>query len=337
MRITNRMITSKYVRSLNQISSDLNRLNNKVTSGRAFTKASENTSAAIRAYQLRRDMGKSEGFMANIQHAETTLRNSESSIMHIQELVQNAQTKIIQGVNGTQSESERKIIATELRNIQDQMLQTLNGSSSDMYYFGGTNTTEKPFTLDSATGKLMYNGTLLDSLSATDTATLDLMADSRFVDIGLNVRVDASGVIDNTSIFKYSIPGLQITGYGQEDVIGELMSTNIYDLIGRMATELEKGSDYDKDMADALLGKIQQTSPKVVHALTDVGAKTSYLEFITDRLETKEFNDQERQMELEAADPAETIIYFKSQEAAYNAALQMGTKIIQPSIFDYMN
>ena len=103
-----------------------------------------------------------------------------------------------------------------------------------------------------------------------------------------------------------------------------------------MATELES-STYNSDMADKLLGKLQQTSPKVVHALTDVGAKTSYLEFITDRLETKEFNDQERQMKLEAADPAETIIYFKSQEAAYNAALQMGTKIIQPSIFDYMN
>ena len=335
MRITNRMITSKYVRSLNQISSDLNRLNNKVTSGRAFTKASENTSAAIRAYQLRRDMSKSEGFMANIQHAETTLRNSESSIMHIQELVQNAQTKIIQGVNGTQSESERKIIATELRNIQDQMLQTLNGSSSDMYYFGGTNTTEKPFTLD-ASGKLMYNNTPLDSLDAT-TAN-PLLSDSRFVDIGLNVRVDASGTIDNTSVFKYSIPGLQITGYGKETVNNEPdVSTNLYDLIGRIATELEKDSGYDKDMADALLGKLQQTSPTVVHALTDVGAKTSYLEFITDRLETKEFNDQERQMQIEAADPAETIIYFKSQEAAYNAALQMGTKIIQPSIFDYMN
>lgn len=332
MRITNRMITSKYVRSLNQISSDLNRLNNKVTSGRSFTKASENTSAAIRAYQLRRDMSKSEGFMANIQHAETTLRNSESSIMHIQELVQNAQTKIIQGVNGTQSEGERKIIATELRNIQDQMLQTLNGSSSDMYYFGGTNTTEKPFTLD-ASGKLMYNGNLLDD-PALDSASL--LADSRFVDIGLNVRVDASGTIDNTSVFKYSIPGLQITGYGQEIINGEPISTNLYDLIGRMAAELES-VNYDSDMANKLIGKLQQTSPKVVHALTDVGAKTSYLEFITDRLETKEFNDQERQMKLEAADPAETIIYFKSQEAAYNAALQMGTKIIQPSIFDYMN
>lgn len=332
MRITNRMITSKYVRSLNQISSDLNRLNNKVTSGRSFTKASENTSAAIRAYQLRRDMSKSEGFMANIQHAETTLRNSESSIMHIQELVQNAQTKIIQGVNGTQSESERKIIATELRNIQDQMLQTLNGSSSDMYYFGGTNTTEKPFTLDTD-GKLMYNGTPLDD-PALDSASL--LADSRFVDIGLNVRVDASGTIDNTSVFKYSIPGLQITGYGQEIINGEPISTNLYDLIGRMAAELES-VNYDSDMANKLIGKLQQTSPKVVHALTDVGAKTSYLEFITDRLETKEFNDQERQMKLEAADPAETIIYFKSQEAAYNAALQMGTKIIQPSIFDYMN
>lgn len=333
MRITNRMITSKYVRSLNQISSDLNRLNNKVTSGRAFTKASENTSAAIRAYQLRRDMSKSEGFMTNIQHAETTLRNSESSIMHIQELVQNAQTKIIQGVNGTQSESERKIIATELRNIQDQMLQTLNGSSSDMYYFGGTNTTEKPFTLD-ANGKLMYNGNLLDGLDPN--VADDLLADSRFVDIGLGTRVNADGTIDNTSVFKYSIPGLHITGYGTEEINGEDVSSNLYDLIGRMATELESGT-YDSDMANKLLGKLQETSPKVVHSLTDVGAKTSYLEFITDRLETKEFNDQERQMEIEAADPAETIIYFKSQEAAYNAALQMGTKIIQPSIFDYMN
>jgi flagellar hook-associated protein 3 FlgL len=327
------MMTSNYIRSLNTISSDLNKLNTQVTSGRAFTKASENTSAAIRAFQVRRDLSKTEGYESNILHARSSLESSESSIYHIQELVQNAGAKVLQGMNGTQSESERKIIATELRNVQDQILQSLNATDSDSYYFGGSNTDTKPFEV--VGGKLSYNGQSLDTLTAA--AIKDLESDSRYVDIGLNVKFDALGVLDKNTVFNYSVPGIKIVGSGTtNDTAGNPMSNNLYDLIGQLASEFES-STYSGTKANELYGHLQTNSASVIHSLTEVGTKTSYLDFMTTRLENKTLNDQGRQLAIEGADPSATIIQFKSQEAAYNAALQMGAKIIQPSIFDYIS
>ena len=72
MRITNKMITTQYTRSLNRLAAELNRLNNQVSSGRKFAKASENTSAAVKAFQLRKDMSRIEGYKENIAHAKST-------------------------------------------------------------------------------------------------------------------------------------------------------------------------------------------------------------------------------------------------------------------------
>jgi len=157
MRITNKMITTKYIRSLNTLSTDLDKLNTQISSGRAFTKSSENTSAAIKAFQIRRDLSKTEGYEANIQHAQSSLTNTESALTHMQSLFQEAKDKILIGNTGTSSADERKIVATELRSIQDQLLQALNSKAADVYYFGGTNTDNPPFTLD-VDGKLAYNG-----------------------------------------------------------------------------------------------------------------------------------------------------------------------------------
>ena len=349
MRITNRMITTKYISSVNNLSSDLYKLNNQISSGRSFSKASENTSAAIRAFQVRRDMSSTEGYTSNIQHAQSTLTNSESSITHIQELVQTAQDKILQGQNGTQSTSERKIIATELRNIQEQLLQTLNSNSSGSYYFGGTNTDAIPFKVSATDGKLIYNDLKLNdaSLAINSSLVKTLESDSRFIDIGLGVKIiPAVGIdpatIDKNTVFSYSIPGIKIIGSGTTDLgftddLGskKLTSNNLYDLIGEIATNFED-ANYDGDKSDKLFGLLQKNSSTVIHTLTEVGAKSSYLDFMTNRLEAKTLNDQERQLAIEGADPMKTIIEFKSQEAAYNAALQMGTKLIQPSIFDFM-
>ena len=83
---------------------------------------------------------------------------------------------------------------------------------------------------------------------------------------------------------------------------------------------------------DALYGALNTASMEVIYNLTEVGSKTSYLDFMTSRYETQTLDLQERQVKVEGADAAKTIIEFKSQEVAYNAALQMGTMIIQPSI-----
>ncbi len=346
MRITNKMITSKYIRSLNTLSSDLDKYNTQISSGRAFSKSSENTSAAVKAFQIRREMSGTEGYQANIQHAQSSLTNTESALSHMEELLKTAKDKILEGKTGTASDDERKIIATELKDIQDQLLQALNSQASDIYYFGGSNTDTKPFTV--VGGKLNYNGfALADDPLLTPAKIDELKNDSMYVDIGLGVRIvpedpadpaNTNTVVDKSTVFHYSIPGINIVGSGETTLSDGVttVSNNLYDLLGEIATQMESTS-YSYDRVDEMYGLLSTASSKIIYNLTEVGSKTSYLKFMSDRYETRTLDLQERQMAVEAADPTSTIIKFKSQEVAYNAALQMGTKIIQPSIFDFMS
>jgi len=339
MRITNKMITTKYIRSLNTLSSDLDKLNNQIASGRAFSRSSENTSAAIKAYQIRKDLGRTDGYQANIAHAQSSLTNSESALSHIEELIQTAKDKILEANTGTASADERKVVATELRSIQESLLQALNSSASSVYYFGGTNTDTAPFTLDT-NGELAYNGVTLSTIIPADKERLS--SDSMYVDIGLGASIipdpdDATKtIVDPSSVFHYSIPGINIAGSGTTTSGGMTVSNNLYDLLGAVVDQLEDPL-YSYDNIDALYGTLSTASMEIIYNLTEVGAKTSYLDFMTDRYETQTLDLQERQVNIEGADPTSTIIKFKSQGVAYEAALQMGTKIIQPSIFDFMS
>jgi flagellar hook-associated protein 3 FlgL len=340
MRITNKMITTQYTRSLNRLAAELNRLNNQVSSGRKFAKASENTSAAVKAFQLRKDMSRIEGYKENIAHAKSTLTNAESALMHIEELMRTTTEKIITGLNDTQSWEERAIIATELRSLQAQLLQTLNSTASDSYYFGGTNTETKPFEV--IDGKLYYNGYDLDlplpagTPEENEAKLKELASDTLYIDIGLSVKFDpATGEIDEGTVFGYSIAGINVVGSGTTTVEGEEVSNNIYNLLGALAAEFES-ENYSHAKADTLFGHLKDASQGIMRTITEIGAKTSYLDFMAERLEDQDFNLQERQVDVEGIDPAEAIINFETQKFAYNAALQMGARIIQPSIFDFM-
>lgn len=345
MRITNKMITTKYIRSLNNLSSDLNKYSTMIESGRAFSKSSENTAAAVKAYQLRTDMSKTDSYQSNIAHAQSALSNSESVLMNIEELMLEAKDKIRAANTGSASADERKIIATELKNIQDQLLQALNANSSGSYYFGGTNTDTAPFSVGSD-GKLVYNGISLSTQDTTEQATLEgYKDDSMYVDIGMGLtliddpedtNVPPRQIPDPRSVFQYSLPGINIVGSGMTTINGVDVPNNLYDLLGSIANGLES-STYTYDQVNELYGKFDTATKEIVYSLTEVGAKTSYLSFMTERYETQTLNMQERQLKVEGADPAHTIILFKSQQVAYNAALQMGTKILQPSIFDFMS
>ncbi len=341
MRITNRMITTQYIRSLNNLTAELNKARTQVESGRKFSRSSENTSAAIKAFQIRKDLIRSEGYKENLAHAKSTLTDAESALTHMEELMRTAFEKVGLALNDTHSEADRTIYATELRNIQEQLFQTLNSVSSDSYYFGGTNTSARPFEL--VDGKLQYNGFPLDVPLPGDTSVANevlfkkLEKDSMALDIGLNVKIDVlTGKVDDSTVFSYTIPGINIVGRGTVTVGGEEISGNLYDLLGALAAEFES-DDYNHNRADSLFGHLKNVSANIGGSITEIGAKTSYLEFMSERIEDKIFNLDEKQVNVEGIDPAAAIIQFEAQKFAYTAALRMGAELMQPTIFDYMS
>ena len=341
MRITYKMMTNRYTGNLNTIGTDLDKLNNQVASGRKFSRTSDDVSSAMKGYQIRKNMYKVDGYQDNISHAQGFLTNSESALGGIEDSLTEAVNKVELGVNGTQSDNEKKIIATELRTIQESLLADLNTSSSGVHIFGGGNTDSVPFTVDKTTGKLSYNGVDVDSLTDGSTQLKELEQDSLYVDIGLGGSFDkTTGKVDRNTVFEYSITGISFVGNGTETLAdGTSASNNVYNLIGQLAEAFETGGD-SSDMTskiEGLFGHLKETTQKVYQQTTEIGAKTNYLDFMTERYETQDYNMEERQTQVEGVDAAATYIDFQTEKVAYQAALQMGQSVIQQSVFDYMS
>lgn len=263
----------------------------------------------------------------------------------MEDIYQYAMSKIVEGQNGTQSTDERSIIATELRSLQDEMLSTLNTNVAGAYIFGGTNTDSAPFTIDSASGKLAYNGTILDNLvdtNAADAAKIaSLSNDSRYLNIGLNLQFDSTSNLVKSSAFAFTIQGIDIVGYGKTtttatDGTSVTASNNLYDLLGQIADALESDT-YSYEEVDTLYGQFQDSSGGILKSLTNVGAKTNYMDFMKERYTTQSTNLEDKQSNIEDVDVAAAIIEYKTNEIAYNAALQMGVNVVRNSIFDYMS
>lgn len=351
MRITNSMMTTKYTRQLNSLESSLNDSTTKVSSGSALSNFSDDTTASVRAYKIRSTLSKVDSYQSNINYADTYLTDSESALSNMEDIYQYSLEKIVQGQNATESADERSTIATELRSLQKELLATLNTSVSGTYLFGGTTTETEPFTVDSTTGKLMYNGNILDNLDSTDTDPLsttgsvkiaELSNDSRYLNIGLNLQFDSSSDLVESTAFGYTIQGINVIGYGTSgDTVtingtSTAVSTNLYDLLGQIADAFES-DDYSYDQVDTLYSQFQGSASGITQSITTVGAKQNYLGFMTEKYETQELNLKDKQSQIEDVDLASAIIEYKTDEVAYNAALQMSASVLQNSIFDYMS
>lgn len=345
MRITSGMMINKYTRQLSSLETNLNDSTTKVSSGNALSKFSDNTTASVRAYKIRSSLSKVDNYQQNISQADTYLTDAESALSNMEDIYKYSMEKIVQGQNSSQSANERSIIATELRSLQKELLATLNTNVTGTYLFGGTNTDTEPFALD-VNGNLTYNGyTLNDLTSATLTPSGDpaidyLTSDSRYLDLGLNLQFDGSGDLVKSTAFDYSIQGINIVGYGSSTVtidgVATSLPNNLYDLLGKIADALE-APDYAYETVDTLYEQFQTGSSGISQNLTTVGAKQNYLEFMTDRYTTQDLNLNEKQSDVEDVDLASAIIEYKTNEVAYNAALQMSASVLHKSIFDYMS
>ncbi len=349
MRVTNKMLTSRYTRDLNKSLSNLNTLSQKVDTGRKFFKGSEDPIGAVKAYRLRREYLKNEDYLTNIEEADSIFTSAESNLMGINKNLNGVYVSYLKGITGTMGYDERQIISKELEKIQESMITTLNSTFNEKYLFSGSSMENPPFEvkLDSVTGEnhLYYKGvnvSIADNDPAAGSAANDaynklkaLSEENMFIDLGLSLQVDASGNVNQNSVFDLSIPGIDFMGFGKTMIDGKKVNNNIYDLITDLRKELDK-TDFSLSEITPYIKNFENQKNETLKHITNIGAKANYIDFIKTRTEDNNLNLTEKINSVEYIDPAEAIMDWKMQQYSYTAALQMGTKLIQPSFIDFM-
>jgi len=334
MRITTSMMSSKYIKNLNKSASDMNYLNEQASTGRKFFKGSEDPVSAIKAYKLRREYRSTEIYDTNISDVDSFLTTAETNLTEISDNLETVYTSYLKGINGTMSSGDREIIAKELENLQSSILTSLNAKFTDRYVFGGTTKDKIPFTVDETTGELFYKGVNVNTGLDTNGNAVDLESLSSEViniDLGLGMSFEG-GTLNSDTVFNMSMSGINFMGYGNENGI----SNNLYTLIGNIKDEL-RDTNYSVEEITPYINEFEEQKKQVLVSITDIGAKTNYLDFLKLRNEDNQFNLNEKLVDVEEIDSAEAIIDFKMQEYSYNSALSMGNKILQNSFIDFMN
>lgn len=339
MRITTSMMSSKYIKNLNKSASDMNYLNEQVSTGRKFFKGSEDPVSAIKAYKLRREYRSTETYDTNISDVDSFLTTAETNLTEISDNLETVYTSYLKGINGTMSSDDREIIAKELENLQSSILTSLNAKFEDRYVFGGTTKDIIPFTVDETTGELFYKGVNVNTGLDADGNAVDLESLSSEVinvDLGLGMSFEG-GSLNKDTVFNMSMSGINFMGYGTAtDESGKEIPNNLYTLIGKIKDEL-RDTNYSADEIAPFIEEFEEQKKQVLVGITDIGGKTNYLDFLKLRNEDNQFNLNEKLVDVEEIDSAEAIIDFKMQEYSYNAALSMGNKILQNSFIDFMN
>lgn len=144
MRITQTMITRNYLSHINSSLSQLSEAQKRITSGRKYTRVSQNVSDGMRALRVRKQLQDNRQEQIMIRDARGVLASAESNLDSINSIMQTARGLLLKMENGT-NEKEREIAADQFKSYKNQVLQFMNSTYADCFLFSGTNNAEAPF------------------------------------------------------------------------------------------------------------------------------------------------------------------------------------------------
>ncbi|MEA4921197.1 MAG: hypothetical protein VB078_09790 [Clostridiaceae bacterium] len=324
MRLTNSLISSNYLKRLNKNLEEFNEVSEKVAAERQFLNVSEDPATAMKAFQIRKSLQRNSVYSSNLSSASGLLTEAENTVSIINDVVsQDAIEQISKGITGTSdNQAVRKTVADSLRSLQSTILNTANAQYSGDFIFGGATSEVKPFTVDDD-GNLLYKG------QNVDTGTFK--TEHKYIDVGIGLTVETDGTVSRNSAMDIAFSGAELLGTG---VDSDGITNNVYNLLGDIADKLESG---DLDDINKYSQKFNTLAGNVRLQYVSIGEKSNFITYFNDRLESQKLSDSKRQTELEVLKIDKGSILYSQSELAYDACLQMGTKILQPSLLDYID
>ena len=106
--------------------------------------------------------------------------------------------------------------------------------------------------------------------------------------------------------------------------------TDMFELIDALQTK-------DDAVLQTKITAIDKHLDKILTAAGEIGGRDNRLGFVQDRNEENSITFTGLLSKIQDVDMAEAIMYFKNLENIYRASLSVGSKVIQPSLVDFIN
>lgn len=158
MRVTGQLLVERFLSNLRQIQARMDKTNLQMTTGRKFQRAEDDPVGAYRSLRISSLLDGVRQYLRNAADAAAMLEISEMYVSQAVQSVHRIRELVVNLNNDTYSDSDRMATVEELREIRDNIIELANANYAGRYIFAGQKTQVKPFTIDSSTGSIVYNG-----------------------------------------------------------------------------------------------------------------------------------------------------------------------------------
>lgn len=339
MRVPNGMMSNRLLTNINRNLALLDRYNTQGSTGKKIQVPSDDPIIASRSLKFRTMLSEAEQYAKNTSDATSWIDATETVFVNMNKILEDMKGLMNQGSNDTYTLEDRKKILTEYQSLLEQLEQELNSDYMGRNLFSGFRTDKKPIVKDN-NGKNILNPEIYGDLQNNiDPITGQIIQ----VQVGAGITVDINSLATNIydqDDFNGLRGGLDPNNNNQTqfDRIMEFLNSPRYEqMTEKEKLEWEKDPDNDlRGMMEKTIKTIEDYQSKLSTQETDIGIRSKRVELVQKRLEDDKLNYKTVMSENEDVNIAEVMMNFNTANAAYTASLNIGMKITQITLADYL-
>ena len=313
MRVTQSMIARSALADVNRARLRLARTQEQAASGLRINRPSDDPVGTSAAMLLEAGIDATEQLRRNVSQARARLSAGESALAGATDLLLRAKELALQGSNGTQDAASRLILSAEIEDLHEALLAEANTRSSGGYVFAGFASDTVPFV---ASGPFVA--------SPPSSPTVSFAGDPNEVQVQIDDVVRASVTANGQRVFMGDADGDNVVDAGKEDLF-QLLA----DLRDGLATD-------NLTQIQAALPRLDAAIDQLSLERTRFGGALNQLDRAEERLADRKVDLQTRLSETQDADAIQVFSDLSNQEVALQASLQATTRIIQPTLLDFL-
>jgi flagellar hook-associated protein 3 FlgL len=313
MYVTTTAFTNSLVNEMGQLSTQQATLQSEVSSGLSVSAPSDNPEAMENTLDYQAQNAAQTQYTSNITTLQSRADSVYSVLQSMQTLISQANEIATDASNSTTSASEMTDYAGQVNDLINSAVQLVNTQdpSTGQYLFGGTASTQTPF-----------------------TTTTDANGDVTAVTYNGNSSVNSYPIGSGTTV-SVDIPGANTTGSGTPGLVTD--SQTGADLFNHLiALRNDLSSDNTSAISGADTTGLQDDENNILYQVSSNGAVQSQLTAASNLASSTSTNLNTMISNTSSSDMVQTMMQLSQTQTAYQAALESGATIMQLSILNYL-
>jgi flagellar hook-associated protein 3 FlgL len=249
---------------------------------------------------MKNEISRVENYNSNADEILGWAEATDSALDSIGSLVNDIKNSLT-SIGGTYTETEINSVKNEILEITKQIADVFNTSYAGQNLFSGSATDEKAVTI-----------------TENQDGTITIALNKKANDVSLKAEISAGITLE------YNTTATEVTNGGE-----------LFDTINEVI-QIISADPLDMDAVLDVKGKLDKGLEDILALRTTVGAKMNTIENIKNNNISNLEQLTETLSSINDIDVAEKAIELQTAQLAYMASLQVGTKLMQTTILDYV-